>query len=166
MRKYLAYVPQEPVIFSKSVVDNIRIGRVNASLEDVEKAAKLACAEEFINDLPQGYNTLLGERGLLISVGQKQRIAIARAILRDSPIFLLDEATSSLDAISENAIKTAIDNISGNKTIIVIAHRLATVKNADRILFLEKGKIENEGSHKELMRTSNKYKKLAELQFL
>ena len=162
----MAYVPQEPVIFSKSVLDNIRVGRVKASLEEVKKAAKLACAEEFIKDLPHGYNTLLGERGLLISVGQKQRIAIARAILRDSPILLLDEATSSLDAISENAIKTAIDNISGNKTIIVIAHRLATVKNADRILFLEKGKIENEGSHKELMRISNKYKKLAELQFL
>ena len=166
LRKHLAYVPQEPVIFSKSVVDNIRIGRVNASLEDVEKAAKLACAEEFIKDLPQGYNTLLGERGLLISVGQKQRIAIARAILRDSPILLLDEATSSLDAISENAIKMAIDNISGNKTIIVIAHRLSTVKNADRILYLEKGKLENEGTHKELIRTNKKYKKLAELQFL
>tara|TARA_B100000989_G_scaffold156842_1_gene117129 strand:- start:30 stop:1805 length:1776 start_codon:yes stop_codon:yes gene_type:complete len=166
LRQQIAYVPQEPVIFSKSVVDNIRVGRVNASLAEVEKAAKLACAEEFIKDLPHGYNTLLGERGLLISVGQKQRIAIARAILRDSPILLLDEATSSLDAISENAIKTAIDNISGNKTIIVIAHRLATVKNADRILFLEKGKIENEGSHKGLMHTSNKYKKLAELQFL
>ena len=166
LRKHIAYVPQEPVIFSKSVVDNIRIGRVNASLEEVEKAAKLACVEEFIKDLPQGYNTLLGERGLLISVGQKQRIAIARAILRDSPILLLDEATSSLDAISENAIKTAIDNVSGNKTIIVIAHRLSTVKNADRILFLEKGKIENEGSHRELMRTNKKYKKLAELQFL
>ena len=166
LRKHLAYVPQEPVIFSKSVVDNIRIGRVNASLEDVEKAARLACAEDFIKDLPQGYNTLLGERGLLISVGQKQRIAIARAILRDSPILLLDEATSSLDAISENAIKMAIDNISGNKTIIVIAHRLSTVKNADRILFLEKGKLENEGTHKELIRTNKKYKKLAELQFL
>ena len=166
LRQQIAYVPQEPVIFSKSVVDNIRIGRVNASSEEVEKAAKLACAEEFIKDLPQGYNTLLGERGLLISVGQKQRIAIARAILRDSPILLLDEATSSLDAISENAIKMAIDNISGNKTIIVIAHRLSTVKNADRILFLEKGKLENEGTHKELMRTNKKYKKLAELQFL
>ncbi len=166
LRQQIAYVPQEPVIFSKSVVDNIRVGRVNATLAEVERAAKLACAEEFIKDLPHGYNTLLGERGLLISVGQKQRIAIARAILRDSPILLLDEATSSLDAISENAIKMAIDNISGDKTIIVIAHRLATVKNADRILFLEKGKIENEGSHKELMRISNKYKKLAELQFL
>jgi ATP-binding cassette subfamily B protein len=166
LRKHIAYVPQEPVIFSKSVADNIRIGRVNASLEEVEKAAKLACAEEFIKNLPQGYDTLLGERGILISVGQKQRIAIARAILRDSPILLLDEATSSLDAISENAIKTAIDNVSGNKTIIVIAHRLSTVKNADRILFLEKGKIENEGSHRELMRTNKKYKKLAELQFL
>ena len=166
LRQQIAYVPQEPVIFSKSVVDNIRIGRVNASLEEVEKAAKLACAEEFIKDLPQGYNTLLGERGLLISVGQKQRIAIARAILRDSSILLLDEATSSLDAISENAIKMAIDNISGNKTIIVIAHRLSTVKNADRILFLEKGKLENEGNHNDLMRTNKKYKKLAELQFL
>ena len=134
LRQQMAYVPQEPVIFSKSVLDNIRVGRVKASLEEVKKAAKLACAEEFIKDLPHGYNTLLGERGLLISVGQKQRIAIARAILRDAPILLLDEATSSLDAISENAIKMAIDNISGNKTIIVIAHRLSTVKNADRIL--------------------------------
>ena len=162
----MAYVPQEPVIFSKSVLDNIRVGRVKASLEEVKKAAKLACAEEFIKDLPHGYNTILGERGLLISVGQKQRIAIARAILRDSPILLLDEATSSLDAISENAIKTAIDNVSGNKTIIVIAHRLSTVRNADRILFLEKGKIDSDGSHRELMRTNKKYKKLAELQFL
>jgi ATP-binding cassette subfamily B protein len=142
------------------------MGRVGASIEEVEQAVKLACAEEFIKDLPEGYNTLLGERGLLISVGQKQRIAIARAILRDSPILLLDEATSSLDAISEDAIKTAIDNISGNKTIIVIAHRLSTVKNADRILFLEKGKIENEGTHKELIRNNKKYKKLADLQFL
>ncbi len=166
LRQQIAYVPQEPIIFSKSVIDNIRIGRVGASTEEVEKSAKLACVEEFIKDLPQGYDTLLGERGLLISVGQKQRIAIARAILRDSPILLLDEATSSLDAISENAIKTAIDNVSGNKTIIVIAHRLSTVKNADRIIFLEKGKIENEGSHGELMRTNRKYKKLAELQFL
>ncbi|MDC3081008.1 ABC transporter transmembrane domain-containing protein [Paracoccaceae bacterium] len=166
LRQQIAYVPQEPVIFSKSVLDNLRIGRVNASLEEVKQAAKLACAEEFIKDLPQEYDTLLGERGLLISVGQKQRIAIARAILRDSPILLLDEATSSLDAISENSIKTAIDNISGNKTIIVIAHRLSTVRNADRILFLEKGKIENEGTHNELMRTNKKYKKLAELQFL
>ena len=166
LRQYIAYVPQEPVIFSKSVIDNIRMGKVSASLKDVEWAAKLSCAEDFIKDLPQGYSTLLGERGFLISVGQKQRIAIARAILRDSPILLLDEATSSLDAISENAIKMAIDNISGNKTIIVIAHRLSTVKNADRILFLEKGKLENEGTHKELIRTNKKYKKLAELQFL
>jgi ABC-type multidrug transport system fused ATPase/permease subunit len=103
---------------------------------------------------------------VLISVGQKQRIAIARALLRDSPILLLDEATSSLDAISESAIKTAIDNISGNKTIIVIAHRLSTVKNADRILFLERGKIENQGVHQELVKSNEKYKKLAELQFL
>lgn len=166
LRQQIAYVPQEPVIFSKSVLDNIRIGKVGASLDEVKQAVKLACAEEFIKELPLGYNTLLGERGLLISVGQKQRIAIARAILRDSPILLLDEATSSLDAISENAIKTAIDNMSGNKTIIVIAHRLSTVRNADRILFLEKGKIENEGTHKELIRTNKKYKKLADLQFL
>ena len=166
LRQQIAYVPQEPIIFSKSVLDNIRIGRVGASIEEVEQAAKLACADEFIKDLPEGYSTLLGERGLLISVGQKQRIAIARAILRDSPILLLDEATSSLDAISEDAIKTAIDNISGNKTIIVIAHRLSTVRNADRILFLEKGRIENEGTHKKLIRNNKKYKKLADLQFL
>ena len=166
LRQQIAYVPQEPVIFSKSVIENIRMGKIDASLEKVEQAAKLACAEEFIKDLPQGYNTLLGERGLLISVGQKQRIAIARAILRNSPILLLDEATSSLDAISEDAIKKAIDNISGNKTIIVIAHRLSTVKNADRILFVEKGRIENEGSHKELIRMNRKYKKLADLQLL
>ena len=166
LRQNIAYVPQEPVIFSKSVVDNIRIGRVNASLEDVEMAAKLACVDEFIKDLPKGYNTLLGERGLLISVGQKQRIAIARAILRDSPILLLDEATSSLDAISENAIKTAIDNVSGNKTIIVIAHRLSTVKNADRIIYLENGKIESQGTHGEMIKNNKKYRTLAELQFL
>ena len=166
LRQNIAYVPQEPVIFSKSVVDNIRIGRVNASLEDVEEAAKLACVDEFINDLPKGYNTLLGERGLLISVGQKQRIAIARAILRDSPILLLDEATSSLDAISENAIKKAINNMSGNKTIIVIAHRLSTVKNADRIIYLENGKIESQGTHGEMIKNNKKYRTLAELQFL
>ena len=166
LRQQIAYVPQEPVIFSKSVIDNIRIGKVNASLKEVEWAARLSCAEDFIKDLPQGYNTLLGENGFLISVGQKQRIAIARALLRDCSILLLDEATSSLDAISENAIKTAIDNISGDKTIIVIAHRFSTVKNADRILFLEKGKLENEGTHKELIKTNKKYKKLAELQFL
>ena len=166
LRQHIAYVPQEPVIFSKSVVDNIRIGRVNASLADVAEAAKLACADEFIKELPQGYNTLVGERGLLISVGQKQRIAIARAILRDSPILLLDEATSSLDAISENAIKTAINNISGNKTIIVIAHRLSTVKNADRIIYLENGKIESQGTHGEMIKNNKKYRTLAELQFL
>ena len=166
LRQQIAYVPQEPVIFSKSVIDNIRIGKVNASLKEVEWAARLSCAEDFIKDLPQGYNTLLGENGFLISVGQKQRIAIARALLRDCSILLLDEATSSLDAISENAIKTAIDNISGDKTIIVIAHRFSTVKNADRILFLEKGKLENEGTHKELIKTNKKYRKLAELQFL
>ena len=148
------------------MIDNIRIGRVEASFDEIKQAARLACAEEFIEDLPQGYKTLLGERGLLISVGQKQRIAIARALLRDSPILLLDEATSSLDAISESAIKTAIDNISGNKTIIVIAHRLSTVKNADRILFLERGKIENQGVHQELVKSNEKYKKLAELRFL
>ena len=102
----------------------------------------------------------------MISVGQKQRIAIARAILRDSPILLLDEATSSLDAISENAIKKAINNISGNKTIIVIAHRLSTVKNADRIIYLENGKIESQGTHGEMIKNNKKYRTLAELQFL
>ena len=114
---------------------------MDASLEEVEKAVKLACAEEFIKDLPEGYSTLLGERGLLISVGQKRRIAIASHIEETVQFFFFDEATSSLDAISEDAIKTAIDNISGNKTIIVIAHRLSTVRNADRILFLRKERL-------------------------
>ena len=164
LRQQIAYVPQEPVIFSKSVVDNIRIGRVNASLEEVEKAAELACAEEFIKDLPHGYNTLLGERGLLISVGQKQRIAIARAILRDAPILLLDEATSSLDAISENAIKMAIDNISGNKTIIVIAHRLSTVRSADIIAVLENGKVSESGTHEDLISNNGLYSRLWRVQ--
>ncbi len=166
LREQIAYVPQEPVILSMSVKENIKMGSMNSSDNEIRKAAQIARADDFIKKLPAGYNSLLGERGFLLSVGQKQRIAIARAILRDSPILLLDEATSSLDAISENAIKKAIDNISGNKTIVVIAHRLSTVKNADQIFLIEEGKVLAKGSHDQLIKNNMRYKQIAELQFL
>ncbi len=166
LRKQIAYVPQEPVILSMSVKDNIKIGSMNATDNQIRKAAQIARADDFIKRLPSGYNSLLGERGSLLSVGQKQRIAIARAILRDSPILLLDEATSSLDAISESAIKKAIDNISGNKTILIIAHRLSTVKNADQIILIEEGKVLAKGTHDEMVSNNKRYKQIAELQFL
>ncbi len=166
LREQIAYVPQEPVILSMSVKDNIKIGSVTATDNQVRKAAQIARADDFIKKLPEGYNSLLGERGSLLSVGQKQRIAIARAILRDSPILLLDEATSSLDAISESAIKKAIDNISGNKTILVIAHRLSTVKNADQIVLIEEGRVLAKGTHDQIMSNNKRYRQIAELQFL
>ena len=166
LREQIAYVPQEPVILSKSAKDNIKIGYMSATDQQVIKAAQIARADDFIKKLPKGYDSLLGERGSLLSVGQKQRIAIARAILRNAPILLLDEATSSLDAVSENAIKKAIDNISGNKTILVIAHRFSTVKNADQIVFIEEGKILAQGTHKNLLNDNEQYKQLADLQFL
>ena len=166
LREQIAYVPQEPVILSKSAKDNIKIGCMSATDKQVIKAAQIARADDFIKKLPKGYDSVLGERGSLLSVGQKQRIAIARAILRNAPILLLDEATSSLDAVSENAIKKAIDNISGNKTILVIAHRFSTVKNADQIVFIEEGKILAQGTHKNLLNDNEQYKQLADLQFL
>ncbi len=166
LREQIAYVPQEPVILSMSVKDNIMIGNVTSTDNQIRKAAQIARADDFIKKLPKGYDSLLGERGSLLSVGQKQRIAIARAILRDSPILLLDEATSSLDAISESAIKKAIDNISGNKTILIIAHRLSTVKNADQIVLIEEGKVLAKGTHDQMMSNNKRYKQIAELQFL
>ena len=166
LREQIAYVPQEPVILSMSVKDNIKIGSINATDNQIKKAAQIARADDFIKKLPAGYNSLLGERGSLLSVGQKQRIAIARAILRDSPILLLDEATSSLDAISESAIKKAIDNISGNKTILIIAHRLSTVKNVDQIVLIEEGQVLAQGTHDQLVKNNKRYKQIAELQFL
>ena len=166
LRDLFAFVPQEPAIFANSVLENIRFGRPDANNKEVEDAAKKSAAHEFIMGLPEGYDTFVGERGVLLSVGEKQRIAIARAFLRNSPILLLDEPTASLDAESESLIQRALKNLSKSKTVIVIAHRLSTVKKADKILVLEKGNIVSEGTHAELIKKNGTYAKLARLQFL
>ncbi len=165
IRDQFAIVQQNTPLFSGSALDNIRYGREGASDEDVIAAAKSAFAHDFIEALPQGYNTDLGEKATTLSGGQKQRIAIARAILRDAPILLLDEATSSLDAESEQAVQKAFEALSKDRTTLVIAHRLATVKKADRIIVLDKGKIVGEGTHDELVKKGGLYARLAELQF-
>ncbi len=165
VRERIAVVPQETVIFSGSIIDNIRFGKPEASAEDVLAAARAARVDEFAERLPKGYDTEVGERGVTLSGGQRQRIAIARAILRDAPILLLDEATSALDAESEAFIQQAIEKLTANRTTLVIAHRLATVRNADRILVLEAGELVAEGTHSELIATSPLYARLAKLQF-
>jgi ATP-binding cassette subfamily B protein len=165
VRERIAVVPQETVIFSGSVMDNIRFGKPEASHEDVLEAARAARVDEFAERLPKGYDTEVGERGVTLSGGQRQRIAIARAILRDAPILLLDEATSALDAESEAFIQQAIEKLTANRTTLVIAHRLATVRNADRILVLDGGELVAEGTHAELINTSPLYARLAKLQF-
>ena len=165
VRGRIAVVPQETVIFSGSVLDNIRFGKPEASEQDVLAAARAARVDEFAERLPKGYDTEVGERGVTLSGGQRQRIAIARAILRDAPILLLDEATSALDAESEAFIQQAIEKLTANRTTLVIAHRLATVRNADRILVLENGRLVAEGTHTELIASSPLYARLAKLQF-
>ncbi|MEM7668437.1 MAG: ABC transporter transmembrane domain-containing protein [Pseudomonadota bacterium] len=165
LRSRLALVPQEPVIFADSVTANIRFSRPDASTAEVEEAARAAAAHEFISELPDGYDTWLGERGILLSGGQKQRIAIARAILRDAPILLLDEATSALDAESERAVQKAVEALSHNRTTLVIAHRLATVKRADRIVVLQDGRVAATGTHDALVAEGGLYARLARLQF-
>ena len=165
LRTRIAVVPQETVIFSGSVLDNIRFGKPEATHDEVMAAAHAAHVDEFAERLPKAYDTEVGERGVTLSGGQRQRIAIARAILRDSPILLLDEATSALDAESEAFIQQAIEQLTHNRTTLVIAHRLATVRNADRILLLENGKLIAEGKHAELINTSPLYARLAKLQF-
>jgi ATP-binding cassette subfamily B protein len=165
LRQRIAVVPQDPVIFSGSILDNIRFGRPEASEKDVMEAAHSARFDEFADKLTHGYGTEVGERGVTLSGGQRQRIAIARAILRDAPILLLDEATSALDAESEAFIQEALAKLTQNRTTLVIAHRLATVRNADRILVLDGGKIAAQGKHAELLKKSPLYTKLAKLQF-
>ncbi|MEL6235635.1 MAG: ABC transporter transmembrane domain-containing protein [Pseudomonadota bacterium] len=165
LRRRFALVPQEPVIFASSARENIRFGRPEAADAEVEAAARAAAAHEFIARLPQGYDSAVGERGVMLSGGQRQRIAIARAILRDAPVLMLDEATSALDAESERAVQEAVERLSKDRTTIVIAHRLATVKRADRIVVMEGGRIVATGTHDSLVAEDGLYARLARLQF-
>ena len=164
-RAAMALVPQDPVIFAASARENIRFGRPDATDAEVEAAARAAAAHEFLAALPEGYDSYVGERGIMLSGGQKQRIAIARAILRDAPILLLDEATSALDAESERLVQRAVADLSAERTTLIVAHRLATVKKADRILVFDAGQIVAEGSHDALVAEGGLYARLARLQF-
>ena len=164
-RAAMALVPQDPVIFATSALENIRFGRPDATEAEVQDAARAAAAHDFIAALPQGYGTYLGERGVMLSGGQKQRIAIARAILRDAPVLLLDEATSALDAESERDVQAAVDRLAKGRTVVVVAHRLATVKRADRIVVLDQGRIAAIGTHDALVAEGGLYARLARLQF-
>ena len=165
VRRNIALVPQEPAIFAASIADNIRYGKPGASDEEVKRAAETALVDEFVRNLPQGFNTPVGERGVTLSGGQRQRLAIARAVLRDAPLLLLDEATSALDAESEALVQKALERIMAGRTSLVIAHRLATVLSADRIVVLQKGRIVEEGTHAKLSASGGLYSRLAALQF-
>ncbi|MEI4487572.1 ABC transporter transmembrane domain-containing protein [Frigidibacter sp. MR17.14] len=164
-RRHIALVPQDPVIFAATARENIRFGRPSASDAEVEAAARAAAAHDFIEKLPEGYDSYVGERGVMLSGGQKQRIAIARAILRDAPVLLLDEATSALDAESERLVQQAVDRLAEGRTTIIIAHRLATVKKADRIVVFDEGRIVAQGTHDALVAEGGLYARLARLQF-
>jgi ATP-binding cassette subfamily B protein len=161
----MALVPQEGILFAANARDNLRYGNWEASDEAIWEAARAANAEAFLRELPEGLDTFLGEGGARLSGGQRQRIAIARALLRDAPILLLDEATSALDAESERLVQDALDHLMASRTTLVIAHRLATVRQADRIVVLDKGQIVESGTHDELSRAKGLYARLAALQF-
>jgi ATP-binding cassette subfamily B protein len=165
LRHRVGIVPQDPVIFSTSALENIRYGKPKASDAEVHAAAQAAFADTFIRELPQGYDSFLGERGIRLSGGQRQRIAIARAILKNPPLLLLDEATSALDAESERMVQAALEAAMRNRTTLVIAHRLATVQKADRIVVIDRGRLVEQGTHAELVAQGGVYAGLAALQF-
>jgi ATP-binding cassette subfamily B protein len=165
LRQRFAYVEQEPTIFAGTIAENIRFGKPEASMAEVEAAARAALVHDFVVDLPLGYDAVVGERGVMLSGGQKQRLAIARAILKNAPILLLDEATSALDAQSEQLVQQALEYLMRGRTTLVIAHRLATIRDADTILVLEQGRIIDQGTHDELVAKGGRYAELAKLQF-
>jgi subfamily B ATP-binding cassette protein MsbA len=166
LREQVGIVTQETVLFNDTVRNNIAYGQPDTPMKLVEQAAKNALAHDFIVRMPQGYDTVIGEKGMRLSGGEKQRIAIARAILKNAPILILDEATSALDAESESLVQAALGNLMKDRTVLVIAHRLGTIRRATRIVVLEDGHITAIGSHEELLTTSPTYQRLYELQFL
>jgi subfamily B ATP-binding cassette protein MsbA len=165
LRKQIAVVTQETVLFNDSVRYNISYGKPDATETEIERAARIAFAHDFIADLPEGYDTIVGERGIFLSGGQRQRLAIARAVLSDAPVLILDEATSALDSESERLVQKALENLLENRTAIVIAHRLSTIRRADKIVVMERGKIAETGTHEELLAKNGIYRRLYELQF-
>ena len=165
LRENISYIPQDPILFHRTIRENILYGKPKASEEEMIDASKKACCYDFIMDLENGFDTLVGERGVKLSGGQRQRIAIARAILKNSPILILDEATSALDSITEKEIQSALKNLMENKTVIAIAHRLSTLNNMDRIIVLDKGKIVEDGTKEELLAINNGlFKKMWDMQ--
>jgi subfamily B ATP-binding cassette protein MsbA len=166
LRQHMAIVPQEVHLFGTSVRENIRYGRLDATDDAVEAAARAANAHDFIAELPDGYDAQVGERGVKLSAGQRQRISIARAILRDARILLLDEATSALDAASEALVQEALDRLMQHRTTFIIAHRLSTVRDVDRILVVQDGQIVEQGPHEALVQQEGLYQELAALQLL
>ena len=165
LREQIGLVPQETMLFSTTVMENIRYGRLDATDEEVVEAARAANAEEFIKDLPEGYDTKLGERGLNLSGGQRQRLAIARAILKNPRVLILDEATSALDTESEKIVQDALDKLMVGRTSFVIAHRLSTIFNADQIFVVENGHLREHGTHEELLAAGGLYSNLYNIQF-
>ena len=162
----MAFVPQDVILYGGSIRENIAYGKPNASDDEIKEAAIKAHADEFIHRFPEGYNTIVGERGIKLSGGQRQRIAIARAILKNPAILILDEATSSLDSESEQYVQDALENLMKDRTSFVIAHRLSTIRNSDKIVVLDKGTVVEAGTHDELMNKSQGlYKRLSEMQF-